>query len=346
MRRTFVVDRGDARRRLDRMLIERLPASSVSRTRLQQMIVEGLVLVDGQPARRAAQRLLTGQCIALELPEQARRQHTPEAIPLEVLHEDDWLLAINKPAGMVVHPTRRHPDGTLVNALLWYLHQPAPDAGRPHGRSDETASAADPSGQPARVRLVHRLDRDTSGVMLIARTRDVHARLARAMARQQVEKHYLALVHGVPRSDRDRIDLRIGRDAGGRLRASKTVGRAASTMVELVATSRGARAGLSLVRCTLITGRLHQIRVHLAAAGLPIVGDPLYGEPRWKGLRDAGLAAACAAFSRQALHAWRLRAPHPAAGRPALDLAAPLPPDLQALLDRAGLASAAGLPSR
>jgi 23S rRNA pseudouridine1911/1915/1917 synthase len=337
--RQFVVDRGDARQRLDRMLIERLPAASVSRTRLQQMIADGLVRVDGRPARRAAQRLLAGQTISVDLPERVRRQHAPEAIPLEVLLDDAWLLAVNKPAGLVVHPTRRYPDGTLVNAVLWFLLQG--EAG-PVARQGEAARHP----EPPKVRLVHRLDRETSGVMLIARSREVHARLARAMARQQIEKQYLALVHGIPRSTRDRIDLRIGRDADGRLKASKTMGRPASTIVELVAAARGARAGVSLVRCTLVTGRLHQIRVHLSAAGLPIVGDPLYGEARWKGVRDAALAEACATFRRQALHAWRLRGPHPAPDRPPLDLTAPLPRDLLALLDRAGLATAVEVPSR
>lgn len=354
MRRTFTVNRGDARRRLDQMLLDRLPAYTASRTRLQQWIRLGQVRIDGARADRVSQRLLEGQRIEIELPDPPLRQHDAQPLPIDILYEDAWLLAVHKPAGMVAHPTKRYPDGTLMNALLWYLQQQGGVGGdrradgrraRQSGDDPPAAGAAAAAATPV-VRLVHRLDRETSGVMLVARTREVHARLARAMARRLVEKQYLALVYGVPASARDRIDLRITRDASGRFCTSKVEGRTASTIVELLAVSTGACAGLSLLRCTLVTGRLHQIRVHLAGVGLPIVGDPVYGEPRWKGLADQALAEACAGLTRQALHAWRLRCAHPVPGQPALELTAPPPPDLQSLLERAGLASAAGLPSR
>ena len=345
MRRVFEVDRGDARLRLDRLLVARLPeAAGWSRTRLAAWIRAGRVEVDGVPATRAAQRLRAGQAIALDLPDRPARAHVAEDRPLTVLYEDEALLAIDKPAGLVVHPTRRHPAGTLMNALLWHL-------GGRQGDGDDGV-------ERPRVHLVHRLDRETSGVLLVAKTPDVHRRLARAMARRAVRKEYLAVVYGVPRAERDRIDLRIHRDpATGRVVTSRHDGLSASTEIALLATCPGIRPGhrpgrnpghapgsLSLLRCTLITGRLHQIRVHLAGVGLPLVGDPVYGEPRWKGMADPGIREACEAFPRQALHAWRVQLAHPATGAP-LAIVAPPPADLQALLDATGLAAGVADPA-
>ena len=338
MRRILEVDRGDARLRLDRLLVSRLPgAAGLSRTRLVAWIREGRVEIDGVPATRAAQRLRPGQAIALDLPEPAPRQHLAEARPLTVLYEDDALLAIDKPAGLVMHPTRRHPSGTLMNALLAHL-------ARPGG---------------GRVHLVHRLDRETSGIVLVAKSPAVHATLARAMARRAVHKDYLAVVYGTPRAPRDRIDLRIRRDpATRRMTTSRHDGLPASTEIAVLATWPGLRPGLSsglspgpspepsheltFLRCRLITGRLHQIRVHLAGVGLPIVGDPVYGEPRWKGIADPRLRDVCAALTRQALHAWRVTCAHPVTGAP-LAITAPLPADVQALVDAAGVRVGAAL---
>ena len=332
-RRVLEVDRGDARLRLDRLLAARLPErAGLSRTRLAAWIREGRVEIDGVPARRASQRLRPGQAVALDLPEAPAAVHAAEDRPLTVLYEDDALLAVDKPAGLVAHPTRRHPKGTLMNALL----------ARVGG---------------GRVHLVHRLDRETSGVVLVAKAPEVHAALARAMARRAVDKEYLALVYGAPRAPRDRIDLRIRRDpVSRRLTTSRLDGLEASTEIALLATtpesfgstpesfistpeSNPGSGHLSLVKCRLLTGRLHQIRVHLAGVGLPIVGDPVYGEPRWKGIADPRIRAACAAFPRQALHAWRFRCRHPRTGAP-LSIEAPPPADLQALLEAAGLAAA------
>ena len=325
MRRVLEVDRGDARLRLDRLLVARLPdAAGLSRTRIAAWIREGRVEVDGVPATRAAQRLRPGQAIALDLPEPPPRQHLAEARPLTVIYEDDALLAIDKPAGLVMHPTRRHPSGTLMNALLAHLAQP---------------------GGGGRVHLVHRLDRETSGIVLVAKSPAVHATLARAMARRAVHKDYLAVVYGTPRAPRDRIDLRIRRDpATRRMTTSRHDGLPASTEIALLAVSPGVAPGdapggggtLSFLRCRLITGRLHQIRVHLAGVGLPIVGDPIYGEPRWKGIADPRLRDVCATFARQALHAWRLTCAHPLTGAP-LAITAPPPADVQALVDAAGV---------
>ena len=315
--RGFVVDRGDARRRLDRVLLDHLPRTGLSRARVQRWIASGRVTVDGVVIARPARRVLAGEQVDLRLPVVVRRVHAAEALPLEVLYEDASLLAVNKPSGLVAHPTRRYPTGTLVNALLWHLREGATAGEGP--------------------RLAHRLDRDTTGVLLVAKSRAVHAALAQAMAKRQMRKEYLALVYGAPPVDRDRIDLRIGRDsATGRLTASKHEGRPCSTTYHLVASSGAARAGVSLLRCTLGTGRLHQIRVHLSAIGLPLVGDARYGSPRWKGIADAAAAEACAAFARQALHAWRVDLAHPVSGA-ALAIQAPVPPDLAALLGAVGL---------
>jgi 23S rRNA pseudouridine1911/1915/1917 synthase len=324
MRRVLEVDRGDARLRLDRLLVARLPETAgLSRTRLAAWIRAGRVEVDGVPATRVSQRLRPGQAVALDLPERPVREHVAEARPLAILYEDDWLLAVDKPAGLVVHPTRRYPSGTLMNALL--AHFATADV-RP------------------RIHLVHRLDRDTSGIVLVAKAPDVHARLARAMARHAVKKAYLAVVYGAPRAPRDRIDLRLRRDpVTKRMAASRYEGLEASTEVALLASTPGVdpggEAGVSLLRCSLITGRLHQIRVHLAGVGLPIVGDAVYGEPRWKGIAAGRLRDACEAFPRQALHAWSLRCAHPVTGAP-LAIAAPLPPDLRDLVDAAGFGDA------
>ena len=334
MRRVLEVDRGDARLRLDRLLVARLPGTAgLSRTRLAAWIREGRVEIDGVPATRAAQRLRPGQAIALDLPEPAPRPHLAEARPLTVLYEDDALLAIDKPAGLVMHPTRRYPSGTLMNALLAHL--------------------AHPAGGNGRVHLVHRLDRETSGIVLVAKSPAVHATLARAMARRAVHKDYLAVVYGTPRAPRDRIDLRIRRDpVTRRMTTSRHEGLPASTEIAVLAScsehapstlracSEHDPATLTFLRCRLITGRLHQIRVHLAGVGLPIVGDPVYGEPRWKGIADPRLRDVCATLARQALHAWRLTCAHPLTGAP-LAITAPLPADVQALVDAAGIGAGA-----
>jgi len=341
MRRVLEVNRGEARLRLDRLLVARLPdAAWLSRTRLAAWIREGRVEVDGVRVTRAAQRLRAGQAVALDLPEAPPKQHLAEDRPLAVLYEDDALLAIDKPAGLVMHPTKGYPSGTLMNALLAYQAR---------------------AGREARIHLVHRLDRDTSGIVLVAKSPAIHATLARAMARRAVHKDYLAVVYGTPRAPRDRIDLRIRRDPATRkMITSRHDGLPASTEIAVLAscsehapsTMAGApgnagdtggeelaRGGatLTFLRCRLITGRLHQIRVHLAGVGLPIVGDPVYGEPRWKGIVDARLREVCSAMTRQALHAWRLSCAHPLTGEP-LEIVAPLPADVQALVDTAGVA--------
>jgi 23S rRNA pseudouridine1911/1915/1917 synthase len=237
-----------------------------------------------------------------------------EDIPLSVLFEDSEILVLNKPSGLVVHPAVGHRGGTLVNALLH--------------RSKDWAGPADRPG------LVHRLDKDTSGVLIIAKTEAAMARLGKAMNERSLEKEYLAVVYGHPPVHKGKIEMGILRDPRDRKRmaASRTEGRPSTTFYEILSES----SGLSLLKCRLVTGRTHQIRVHLKALNLPIVGDPVYGSPRWKGLKDETLREACKAFPRQALHAWRLGIRHPVSGE-AMSFTAPVPPDMAGLLAAGGL---------
>jgi 23S rRNA pseudouridine1911/1915/1917 synthase len=234
-----------------------------------------------------------------------------------VLYEDDHLLAIDKPAGVVVHPTHRHAAGTLMNALLWHARQ-WPESHRPS--------------------IVGRLDRFTSGIVLAAKTAAAHAALQRELGSPRCRKEYLAIVYGrVPA--RGSIDWRLARDIRDRRRvaASRTRGAASLTEFRRVGPAASTRGGLSLVCCRLITGRTHQIRVHLAAEGWPIVGDRVYGEPRWTAIADPALSAAAQAFPRQALHAWRLAFTHPMTRR-AATIEAAVPAEMQSILETAGLA--------
>jgi len=283
--------------------------------------VEGRVRVNGAPVLRPSERLALGDEVEALLPPPPPARPAPAAqeIPLTILYEDDWLLAVAKPPGIVVHPTLGHADGTLLNALLWHLRETGTRPG-----------------------LVNRLDKGTSGVVLAAKSGTIHGRLARAMRSRSAVKEYLALVYGAPRLERGRIERGILRDPADRKRmiASRTEGRASVTVYETVGTSADSGGlPLTLLRCRLLTGRMHQIRVHLAAEGLPLVGDPLYGEPRWKGIRDPAVAAACRDFPRQALHAHHLVVTHPVTGE-TLDVTAPLPEDLRGLLAVAGMAAA------
>ena len=319
--RILTADRGDAGLRLDLVLRRHLTdVGAATRTRVQAWIENGQVTVNGAPVRRAAARAALGDVVAVTLPDAAPRQvMAAEDVRLDVLFEDEHLLALDKPAGIVVHPSYRNTAGTVMNALLW------------HAR-----------GWPAthRPSLVGRLDKLTSGIVVVAKTAAVHAALQRAMASSRSEKDYLAVVYGRVNVARGEIDLRLGRDGGDRRRVvgSATVGAPSLTRFERLARVAAPRAGLSLLRCRLATGRTHQIRVHLAARGWPLVGDPGYGEPRWSRIADPGLAATLRAFPRQALHAWRVGFTHPMTREWQL-IEAPVPPDLEDLLTASGLRS-------
>lgn len=320
--RTITADRGDAGRRLDLVLRRHLgDLPLATRTRVQAWIENGRVTVNGEPAQRTASRVAAGDALRVALPDTAwRSRPEPENLPIRVLYEDDYLIAVDKPPGLVVHPTYRHATGTLMHGLLWRArHWPA----------------------GTRPSIVGRLDKLTSGIVLAAKTAAVHARLQRAMLSPATRKEYLALVYGhVPAAD-GRIDLRLARDPNDRRRviAGTAVGTPSLTCFTRLAASPAPRVGLSMLRCRLMTGRMHQIRVHLSASGWPLVGDPKYGEPRWSDVADGRLAETLRLFPRQALHAWRLEMMHPIT-RAGLIISAPIADDLQTLIGVCGLGHA------
>lgn len=284
--------------RLDRFLA----ADGVLGTRSQvtRLIADGRVRVGGR-AVKAGTVLRAGDQVVAEHPLPPPIRAEAEAIPLEALYEDDWLLAINKPAGLVVHPAPGHWRGTLVSALLH--------------RWGTSGAGFDRE----RLGIVHRLDKDTSGVLLIARTADALAELGRQFRSREVEKCYLALVSGVPRRASGVVDQPIGRHPVQRKRmAVRPRGRAAVTRYEVIESFDRA----ALVRAYPETGRTHQIRVHLAALGHPVIADPLYARTHRQ--PDVGM-------TRQALHAESIRFRHPSSGAP-LDIVAPLAADFAAAL--------------
>jgi len=316
--RAITTDRGDVGQRLDLVLQRHLSdVSSASRTRIQKWIEGGLVTVNQTAVNRPSRRTASGDIVAVRLPPSAQRAvMAPEDVPLQVIYEDEYLLAINKPAGMVVHPTYRHPRGTLMNALLWHARRW-------------------PAG--TRPSLVGRLDRLTSGAVIVAKSRVVHAALQRTLASARSEKQYLAVVYGRVNVARGAIDSRLSRSR----REKRTVvtavsGALSQTIFERLRRSKAPRVGLALLCCRLVTGRTHQIRVHLAARGWPIVGDIKYGRPLWTAVEDRALCDVLRAFPRQALHAWRISFEHPFARKLLVCEAAP-PDDFERLLDAANL---------
>lgn len=285
--------------RLDRFLAERAELG-LSRSRIQQLIREGRVRVDGRPAR-PSQPVRPGSRVWVQVPPPEPLEAVPEAIPLDVVYEDADLLVICKPRGMVVHPAPGHRSGTLVNALLVHCRDLAGIGGA------------------LRPGLVHRLDRDTTGLLVVAKTEHAYRHLAAQLKRREMERRYLALVRGVPPPE-GTVDAPIGRDPRRRVRMAVVPdGRPARTHFRVLE-AFGDR--YALLEARLETGRTHQIRVHLASIGHPVAGDPLYGGRAG----ELGLAG-------QALHAYRLAFTHPRSGE-RLAFEAPLPADFAAALER------------
>jgi 23S rRNA pseudouridine1911/1915/1917 synthase len=313
--RVVTADRGDAGVRLDLVLRRHLTdVDAATRTQVQAWIENGHVAVNGVLVHRTAARAAAGDVVAVTLPPTTPRPPmAAEDVPLHILYEDEHLLALDKPAGVVVHPSYKNTAGTVLNALLWHAR------GWPPGQ---------------RPSLVGRLDKGTSGIVLVAKTAAIHAALQRTMASGDSEKDYMAVVYGRVKSSRGEIRLGLAHDPMDRRKmiASSTGGAPSVTRFERLASA----AGLSLLRCRLVTGRTHQIRVHLTARNWPLVGDTVYGDPRWRIVADPDLAAALRAFPRQALHAWRLAFAHPVAHRRVL-LEAPIPRDIEELLAATGL---------
>jgi len=282
--------------RLDRFLAS-LPEVG-SRGVAERLLETGTVLVDGRPLDKS-RRLSGGEELEFEPPEPEVTTLEPEQMDLRIAYEDEHLMVVDKPAGLVVHPASGHATGTLVQGLL--EHDIA-------------------GGDAARPGIVHRLDRDTSGLMVVARSEEAHTRLQKLIRNRALERHYTALVVGRPRSRTGRIEAPIGRDRRDPLRHSLDTDKPREAVTHFEVRELLPRHTLLNVR--LETGRTHQIRVHLAAVDLPVAGDAVYGRPRELDLE------------RQFLHAGRLAFPHPFTEE-RVDVESPLPPDLETALERA-----------
>jgi len=327
----IVVEAHESGQRLDAFLACHFV--DYSRVHLRRVITAGGVKVDGHGGK-PSYRLRPGQRVAIVLPEIPRQAPHPENIPLDVLYHDDHLVVINKPPGMVVHPARGHWSGTLVSALQYHFGP---------GLSSR--------GGPTRPGIVHRLDRDTSGAILVARSDQAHAKLAAQFAARSIEKEYFALVVGCPDRDRDYIDRAIGvhpqqrekmavrgdqsagaptkRGSRPKVGTGRSLGRPAETFYEVLERFDGFAALKLLPK----TGRTHQLRVHLGHVGCPVLCDRQYGGRGriTRGEIRRGAADTLVLLARQALHARRLKFIHPATGQP-LEIEAPLPADISAVL--------------
>ena len=309
----WCVDGGDVGSRLDAWLTARL--DDHSRSQVTRAIAEGRVLLNGAPPAKAGTKLRLGDTVS----------HTPEAprsivpiaqdLPVRIVHADEWLAVVEKPPGMVVHPSPGHPDGTLVNALLHHL-----------------GSLSD-LGPVERPGIVHRLDKDTSGLLIVARDPVTHRALSEALAAREVRRRYIAVLLGRRLDDQGTIETQFGRHPRERLKMSGrvSVGKRACTHWRVMARS----TTMVLAEIALDTGRTHQIRVHMSEAGHPVVADELYGRrpPKGGGGRIAFEHGAVRKMSRQALHAAVLAFKHPATGEP-MRFSSPLLPDMQGLVER------------
>ena len=308
---TFIVHSEQGGQRLDRFLASHL--SDMSRTHIQSLIEEGRVLVDGA-ATKPSHRIELGATVTIEIPPVPLPGVGPEEIPLEILYQDVDIAVLNKPAGMIVHPGAGADSGTLVAALLHRF-------GGMEGLSTV--------GGPLRPGIVHRLDKGTSGVIVIAKTNEAHLRMIEEFRERRVEKTYLALLHGKLKGEAGSIDLPVARDLKRRSRmtARRREGREARTDWRV----RLRIENFTFVEADLHTGRTHQIRVHFSTLGCPVVGDTLYGAPRQERIGAALLRS----LGRNFLHAARIAFVHPRTGKP-MEARAPLPADLASYLHNLG----------
>ena len=299
--------------RMDRFLADSLP--NLSRSRLKTLIDEGRLRDESGPITQPAEAVRAGVTYILDLPAPVAATPLPQSIPLPILYEDTDLIVLDKPAGLVVHPAPGNLDGTLVNALL------------AHCGPGFTGIGAE-----RRPGIVHRLDKDTSGVMVVAKTQLANDVLTAAFAARDMDRAYRALVWGVPKLLTGEIEGAIGRDKRDRKRMA-VVGHGGKYALTRYRTLRVWQTGLALVECKLATGRTHQIRVHFSDSGNPIVGDPLYLRrvPAVAKTIDQPLRGRLLDFPRQALHAASLGFKHPRTGT-MLSFETALPPDMQTLL--------------
>ncbi len=317
-RRELTVPEGAAGSRVDRFVAD---ATGLSRAHVQRLIADGLLTVDGQRLR-ARDPVRAGWQLRLDVPEVASDEPQPEDIPLSVVYRDDDVLVVDKPAGLVTHPAPGHRTGTLVNALLGLGVAEGLEAAEADGSDTDVASADAEESERAteRAGIVHRLDRDTSGLLMVARNPAAHVALQAQLKARRVRKTYLGLVGGVVNAQLGRIEKPIGRDPRTRLRMAVTPdGRPSVTGYRV----RERFADWTLLELDLVTGRTHQIRVHLASIGHAVAGDPVYATGTTRRGPD-GLA-------RLFLHAWKLEFVSPGSGR-LVRCEAPLPDDLESVL--------------
>ena len=298
--------------RLDKALAE---ASDLSRARVQALIDEARVKVDGAPATSPSAKVAAGAQFTISVPPAVEAEAKPQDIPLDIAFEDEHLIVVNKPAGMVVHPAAGNPDGTLVNALLHHCR------GQLSG-----------IGGVARPGIVHRIDKDTSGLLVVAKSDAAHEGLAAQFAQHSVHRRYLAVCGGHPSPAEGTIEAKLGRSDANRkkmavLDKNSSRGKHAITHYKVLKRLESS----ALLECRLETGRTHQVRVHCASIGHALLGDPIYGRTP-KPLKNLLLQAK---FARQALHAAELGFLHPILGQE-LRFSADLPEDMQGLIDELG----------
>lgn len=306
MKTDLMISSGELPKRLDVFLANRDP--TLSRSALQRLILDGRITINGQSVR-PSQKIRPGDRIELDVPRAEPLELEPEAIPFDILYEDDVLLVLNKPVGLVVHPAPGHWTGTLVNALLHHFHH---------------SGGLSSIGGKERPGLVHRLDKETSGIMVIAKTDQAHRSLAHQFKYHTISRTYEALTWGLLKKTTGRIDLAIGRDSKERKKfsARTTRPKESATAYQVVERFGGAASHVLL---TPLTGRTHQLRVHLTAIGHPLLGDPTYGGRKVKEV--AGIA-----IPRVMLHAKTLGFTHPVSGA-SLAFSAVLPPDMAAVVE-------------
>ncbi|MBH68732.1 MAG: RNA pseudouridine synthase [Rhodospirillaceae bacterium] len=307
----------DESTRLDRWLVIQITASSqfskLSRTRIKNLIQDGFVAEDGQTIRDPSTSVKHGMRYTIKIPEPEPAKPKPQSIHLNIIFEDDYLIVLDKPAGMVVHPAPGSSQGTLVNALLAHC-----------------GASLSGIGGIRRPGIVHRLDKDTTGLILIAKTDEAHQNLVHQFAARSISRKYKALIWGNPTHSRNRIDAPIGRSRRNRKKMAVTSsnGKPAATRYEVIE-HFGEKA--SLIKCQLETGRTHQIRVHMCHIGHPIIGDPLYGSGDRRKNIDSSILAQISSFGRQALHAYSISFKHPISAD-FCDFFSPLPSELDKII--------------
>ena len=312
----YIVTSEDAGQRLDRFLVSQLPA--LSRSRIQTLMDEGRVQVDAV-ARKASHRVESGEVVAVDVPEELPSGVESEPIPLDVLYEDEDVAVINKPAGMIVHPGAGVTSGTMVAALL-------------HRFGGVTGLST--VGGPSRPGIVHRLDKETSGVIVVARTDAAHRKLVEDFRDRLVEKIYIALLHGKIKGDSGSVVFPVARDLRRRSRMTARLREGREARTDWRARLRF--DAFTVIEADLRTGRTHQIRVHFSALGCPVVGDTLYGAPR----QERAGSELLPPLERNFLHAARVSFGHPRTGR-RIEVRAPLPPELVNYLAALGRATKA-----